>query len=147
MSDGRSLFIKTAMNMGVSLINKTLDVGAIYRDMAQGEHRTTRMIISDDDDQSIILFSADYDVIDGDMVEKPVNDPTVLFNISESAWIQIIKKNRTFSDAFFEGAIDVKGNNWIRDVRIWSLFFSLFKDNVDLPKMASILLHPRNGVV
>lgn len=147
MSEGNSLFIKTAMNMGVDLINQTLDVGAIYKDMAQNEHRTTRMIICDDDDQSKILFSADYDVINGKMVEKPTNNPTVTYIICESGWIQLIKKNRTFSDVFFEGAMDVKGNSWMRDIRIWTVFFSLFRDKVDLPKMASILMHAKKGVV
>lgn len=147
MSDNRSSVINMAMNMGIDLINKQMDVPKIYEQMAQGEKRTSRIIIVDDDNSTVVLFDQCYGMIGNRFSTIDIKDPTVTYIVSESAWIQLLRKRRTFQDCYFAGAIDIVGNAWIRDLRIWSVFFDVFKEQVEIPGLASIMLRPKSGVI
>jgi len=107
----------------VELINKEIDLAEFKYTYFPDEDRTLELNI---------IGLSDLDtgfVFEGGKVRtiKKINDrPTVMFTMDEDTFIHIATKQVSFTEAFFYGDLDIQGDNYMRDFKIFKRMFDKY---------------------
>lgn len=115
--------IKLIFDKMVILINKEIDLAEFKDTYFPDENRTLELNIAGLEDLNTGF------VFEGGKVRtiKKLHDkPTVMFSMDEDTFIRIATRQLTFSEAFFYGELDIQGDNYMRDYRIFQRMFDKY---------------------
>jgi putative sterol carrier protein len=115
--------IKTIFEKMVPLINKEMNMDKFKETYFPHEDRTLQLnIIGLEDIDTGFVFE------DGEVrtIKKISDKPTVILTMDEDTFILISTGDMTFAEAFFSGDLDMEGENYLRDYRIFERTFTKY---------------------
>jgi putative sterol carrier protein len=120
--------IKTIFEKMVPLINKEMNIDEFKETYFPDEDRTLQLnIIGLEDLDTGFVFE------DGEVrtIQKISDRPTVVLTMDEDTFILIATKRITFAEAFFSGDLEMEGENYLRDYRIFERTFTKYGKILD----------------
>lgn len=126
-SEKRKL-IKTIFDKMVTLINKEMNINEFKETYFPDEDRTLQLNIIglEDLDTGFVFENGEVRAI-----QKISDKPTVILTMDEDTFILIATKRLTFAEAFFNGDLDMEGENYLRDYRIFERTFTKYGKILD----------------
>ena len=115
--------IRTIFEKMVPLINKEMNMDEFKETYFPHEDRTLQLnIIGLEDLDTGFVFE------DGEVrtIKKISDKPTVILTMDEDTFILISTGDMTFAEAFFNGDLDMEGENYLRDYRIFERTFTKY---------------------
>lgn len=120
--------IRTIFEKMVPLINKEMNLDEFKETYFPHEDRTLQLnIIGLEDIDTGFVFK------DGEVrtIKKISDKPTVILTMDEDTFILISTRRMTFAEAFFNGDLDMEGENYMRDYRIFERTFTKYGKILD----------------
>jgi putative sterol carrier protein len=120
--------IRTIFEKMVPLINKEMNMDEFKETYFPHEDRTLQLnIIGLEDLDTGFVFE------DGEVrtIKKISDKPTVILTMDEDTFILISTRRMTFAEAFFNGDLDMEGENYLRDYRIFERTFTKYGKILD----------------
>lgn len=120
--------IKTIFEKMVPLINKEMNIDEFKETYFPDEDRTLQLnIIGLEDLDTGFVFE------DGEVrtIQKISDRPTVVLTMDEDTFILIATRRITFAEAFFSGDLEMEGENYLRDYRIFERTFTKYGKILD----------------
>jgi|APFre7841882630_1041343.scaffolds.fasta_scaffold00020_7 putative sterol carrier protein len=120
--------IKTIFEKMVPLINKEMNIDEFKETYFPDEDRTLQLNIIglEDLDTGFVFENGEVRII-----AKIYDKPTVILTMDEDTFILISTKRLTFAEAFFNGDLEMEGENYLRDYRIFERTFTKYGKILD----------------
>ncbi|MHB8153600.1 MAG: hypothetical protein ACYDG3_11150 [Bacillati bacterium] len=140
--------INKVMDIGLGKINNnpSMNIDALFREAANGEERTVRIIVYQDGDKSEILWDACLGHKEHKIVKVSTHKPTVTYYIAVSAWYRLIAQQNTFTDLYWSDKFDADGDYFFRDIVVWKKFWEQYRDVIKLTAIERMLTEQRGSV-
>jgi hypothetical protein len=108
---------------GIGVINNRINLKEFKDEYFPDEDRTASINIDGMEDlpTGFVIEKNNLRAID-----KLKDEPTVIFRMDEDTFIEIALQEKTFLQAFFYGNLDVEGENYMRDLRIFEEMFKAY---------------------
>jgi putative sterol carrier protein len=115
--------IKLIFDKMVVLINREINLDEFKDTYFPHEDRTLELNITglEDLDTGFVFEKGKVRTI-----KKLADKPTVMFSMDEDTFIRLATQQLNFSEAFFYGDLDIHGENYMRDFRIFKRMFDKY---------------------
>lgn len=143
-----TILIDKVMNLGLDKINsnKEMNIDDLFKRAADGEERTVRIIIYQDNDKSHILWNGCLAHKNNQIVKIKTNNPTVTYLIAVSAWYRLVAQQNTFVDLYWSDKFDAEGDYFFRDIVVWKKFWQMYKDVIKLSFFERMMTEQKGNV-
>ena len=141
--------IEVIMKQGIERMNNDPDfkVAEVFTDATKGDtSRTSRIIITDDDDETEIIYDTTLGFRNSQIVEIKELKPTVIYRFTTSTWLHLVSQNYEFRQLFFLGKFKVEGESMLRDYIVWSKFWKAYHDLLKLNFYQRMVLKPSQPI-
>lgn len=114
--------LKEFIELGVQYLNKKSDLKSLRQKYSPNENRTLSIIITYPNGRVGLHFDENFNLSTGTVL-----NPTVEARMSENVFWAIVTGKLPFVEAFFDGSLDLIGDNSLRDFVVFSRIFTEFQ--------------------
>lgn len=114
--------LKEFIELGIQYLNKKSDLKSLRQKYSSNENRTLSIVITYPNGRIGLHFDENFNLTTGAIL-----NPTVEARMSENTFWAVVTGKLPFVEAFFDGTLDLVGDQSLRDFVIFSKIFSEFQ--------------------